>query len=180
MSEKYDRYLYGHIDAVNDAMEWMLDNLKTLEHFTEVKRIALKARVSDHDKSKFSPEEYDAYDAYFYGDKDETAFNRAWLHHIHHNPHHWQHWLLTNDDGLRLDQDKVVALEMPEFDALEMIADWWSFSWRSGNLEEVFKWYEDHRDNIVLHENTRGYVESVLGEINAALESGNGPKTTAL
>ena len=99
------------------------------------------------------------------GGRDEGAFDVAWLHHIHHNPHHWQHWLLFEDEN----GGKPKALEMPKEHALEMVADWWSFSWRSGNLREVFGWYGEHRDRIVLHPSTRKYVESVLGEIDEKL-----------
>ena len=93
----------------------------------------------------------------------------AWLHHIHHNPHHWQHWLLVNGYGDFGTPGVVTPVEMPRVYALEMVADWWSFSWRSGNLREVFGWYGEHRDRIVLHPSTRKYVESVLGEIDEKL-----------
>ena len=57
---------------------------------------------------------------------------------------------------------------------LEMIADWWSFSWRSGNLREVFGWYDEHKSRIVLHPSTQEYVESVLGEIGEKLDEAAG------
>ena len=59
---------------------------------------------------------------------------------------------------------------MPKVHALEMVADWWSFSWRSGKLDEVFGWYEEHKDGIILHPSTRAYVESVLAEIRQRIE----------
>ena len=170
MSKEYDEYLKGHIDAVADAAMWMCEHLPAaFDGLTVVEVLEFSANVCTHDASKRGSEEYDAYDAYFYGDKDEDAFNRAWLHHIHHNPHHWQHWLLVSDDGKSGDPEKVTALEMPKVAALEMVADWWSFSWRSGNLREVFAWYEEHKDGIILHESTREYVESVLAEIGDML-----------
>ena len=112
--------------------------------------------------------EYDAYDQYFYGgDKEDPivkeAFNLAWLHHIHNNPHHWQHWLLVNDT------DGTYALEMPEEYVYEMICDWWSFSFKINKLDEIFSWYEKHRD-MVLHKNTRKLVEDLLDKIKKALE----------
>ena len=39
---------------------------------------------------------------------------------------------------------------MPYDYILEMICDWWSFSWQSGDLYEIFKWYEDHSKYIKL------------------------------
>jgi hypothetical protein len=165
MSKEYDNYLDEHIGAVHKAADWMFRNLNVFDGMTDEEAWAFRNAVTYHDRSKYSSEEYDAYDAYFYGEKDEDAFNYAWLHHIHNNPHHWQHWLLMNDDGKYRDPDKVIPLEMPKVCVLEMVADWWSFSWRTGNLEEVFGWYEGHKDDIILHPKTREFVEAVLGEI---------------
>lgn len=172
MSKEYDDYLNEHISAVQKAAAWMLDNLSpALTDLSADETIILLTNLPNHDKSKYGDSEYVAYDRYFYGTKDVDAFNVAWLHHIHHNPHHWQHWVLVNDDGDLGDQGKMMPLEMPTIYAFEMVADWWSFSWRSGNLREVFDWYAGHKDGIMLHENTRGYVERLLGEIREALEN---------
>ena len=166
MSKEYDEYLREHIDAVRKAAEWIVENLETVGDFYKSE---FMFRVSMHDDSKWNIWEYGPYDAYFYGNGNKDDFNRAWLRHIHNNPHHWQHWLLMNDDGKLGDPGKVVAIEMPKVYALEMVADWWSFSWRAGNLEDVFDWYEEHRDNIILHPKTREFVESVLDEIREKL-----------
>lgn len=173
MSKEYDEYLEEHIGAAKCAVLWMLKNIKkSTDCFTSFRKFALLLAMEAHDASKYDGFEYDAYDNYFYGERDEEEFNLAWLRHIHKNPHHWQHWILINDDGKVGDSGKMVALEMPEIFALEMVADWWSFSWRSGNLYQVFDWYEEHKDGIILHENTRAYVESVLDEIRSVLDSG--------
>lgn len=169
MSKKYDEYLNTHIHAVGKAAEWMVHHLSVFQTMDLRELITFGSNVLKHDASKYEKEEYDPYDAYFYGDRDDNEFNYAWLHHIHNNPHHWQHWLLVNDGGNIGDQSKLIALEMPKVHALEMVADWWSFSWRSGNLFEVFGWYENHRDNIILHPDTRAFVESVLNEMREKL-----------
>ena len=147
----------------------MVDNLPIVKELPYDERMAFLDKVLEHDKSKYGYVEYAPYDEYFYGTKDEEAFNRAWLHHIHNNPHHWQHWVLVNDDGKPDHPGKIVPLEMPKLDVLEMIADWWSFSWRSGDLAEIFIWYEAHKSHIVFHPNTREYVERVLDEIREAV-----------
>lgn len=165
MSEQYDAYLHTHYSAVEMAAAWMAESLNAVKELPYDEYFYFLYNARNHDQSKWSKDEYDAYDKYFYGDADEDAFNRAWLHHIHNNPHHWQHWLLMNDDGKYRDPGKMIPLEMPKVYALEMIADWWSFSWVSGNLSGMFDWYEEHKDNIILHEKTREYVESVLDEI---------------
>ena len=171
MSKEYNVYLSEHISAVQKAAEWMADNLAIFQGMTDEEKFVFRQVVRKHDNSKWYAREYAEYDAYFYGKPDEDAFNRAWLHHIHHNPHHWQHWLLMNDDGKYRDPDKVIPLEMPKVCALEMVADWWSFSWRSSNLMEVFDWYEDHKDCIILHDRTREFVEEVLAEIREKIEA---------
>ena len=161
MSVEYTKYLVEHINNVNKAANWMN------EHDIFDKRY----QIRNHDDSKYSSEEYDAYDAYFYGGSDKSQeevnkeFDYAWLHHIHNNPHHWQHWVLNEDEG----SSKV--LEMPTSYVFEMIADWWSFSWTSGNLYEVFDWYDKHKD-MKLHPNTRKLVEDTLAKIKAELDSG--------
>ena len=169
MSKEYDDYLKSHIDAVRNAVDWMVENnvgdVRKLRGGLVAARLVSNARAPD--ESKFLIEEYKPYDAYFYGERDEGAFDVAWLHHIHANPHHWQHWLLFEDEN----DGKPKPLEMPKEHALEMVADWWSFSWRSGNLREVFGWYGEHKGRIVLHPSTRKYVESVLGEIDEKLEA---------
>lgn len=171
MSKEYNDYLYEHIGAVRNAAAWMADNLGIVRDMTSVEQDAFDYAAQLHDESKWGVVEYGPYDAYFYGERDEDVFSRAWLHHIHNNKHHWQHWVLVNGYGKFGDPGVVTALEMPKTYALEMVADWWSFSWRTGNLEEVFDWYEDHRDKIVLHEETRKFVEAVLDEIREKLQA---------
>ncbi len=118
----------------------------------------------EHDHSKSEPDEYAAYDAYFYGNRSYAAvrdFQRAWLLHIHRNPHHWQHWILINDSP----QAGETAIEMPYNYIIEMICDWWSFSWASGDLGEIFIWYDGHKNYMKLHPNTRKKVEGILKKI---------------
>ena len=167
MSDKYARYLSEHISNVGKAATWIVDNLRDEIDMSDDEVGRLVRNVRHHDRSKYGADEYFPYDAYFYGEPDADAFDRAWLHHIHHNPHHWQHWLLMNDDGKYRDPDKLSVLEMPKEYAVEMVADWWSFSWKTGNLDEVLGWYDTHRDNIILHDETRAYVERILDGIGA-------------
>ena len=159
MSKEYDEYLIEHIRAVEKAAAAIVNELPISRWATDDEAREFLKASTRHDEAKFRPEEYDAYDAYFYGDGDEEAFNLAWLHHIHHSPHHWQHWVLIMDTG------EAVALEMPVTCALEMVADWWSFSWRSGDLTEILGWYGFHKRDMLLHERTRELVDDVIAEI---------------
>ena len=85
--------------------------------------------------------------------------------HIHANPHHWQHWVLINDE------DGTKALEIPEEYVIEMICDWWSFSHKTGELEEIFKWYDSHKANMIMHKNSKKLVEDYLKKIKEALKN---------
>ena len=159
MSVEYNTYIIEHVDNVKKAYKWLKDHNIILEDYSFI--------IGLHDLSKFSDEEYNAYDNYFYGRKTEKVkkeFNYAWLQHIHSNPHHWQHWVLINDE------DGTHALEMPKEYVVEMISDWWAFSHKSGNLYEIFDWYNNHKKNMILHENTRKLVEDILNKIKKELD----------
>ena len=164
MSANYNNYLKEHIANVQKGFDWLKRNLPEL-----IRPEYNFANILVHDLSKYMDAEYMAYDLYFYSDAKSDwiveGFNKAWLHHIHRNPHHWQHWVLIEDDG----EEKFKALEMPYNYIIEMICDWWSFSWKKGDLTEIFEWYDKHRDHMKLGRNTRRTVEDILAEIKLKL-----------
>lgn len=159
MSKEYDNYLEQHKANVRKGFEWLRENIPGI-----VENVPnLEWQICfNHDQSKTEPDEYEAYDAYFYGGNRSYQvvqdFNYAWLLHIHRNPHHWQYWMLQNDDP----ELGEIVLDMPMNYIIEMICDWWSFSWSKGDLMEIFKWYEERKNYIKLSEMTRGEVESIL------------------
>ena len=169
MSTEYNEYLKAHKENVSRAFDWMITNLPNVLEPDIALKAAFQIKLY-HDASKGDLEEYDAYDKYFYGGErtQQTVddFNRAWLHHIHKNPHHWQHWVLIEDDA----DGEPICIEMPQEYVIEMICDWWSFSWKTGNLGEIFSWYDKH-DNIKLHPNTRALVESILQQMREKLST---------
>ena len=169
MSAEYNEYLETHKSNVIKGLRYLMD-AGIIPYYSGHEALV---KAANHDESKYSLEEYEAYDDYFYGrenaDEDDKkviddTFDYAWLHHIHCNPHHWQYWVLTGDD----ENEKV--LEMPASDVYEMIADWWSFSWKNGDLNEIFKWYDDHKERMKLHPKTRKMVEYILKELKKHLE----------
>ena len=163
MSQEYTNYITEHVANVQKAFQWLLDHDIIDINWSA----AILENINLHDASKYSSFEYDAYDKYFYGGnrtkKVESDFNYAWLHHIHENPHHWQYWVLKHDD------EPEEALEMPIQYVYEMICDWWSFSFKTGNLYEIFDWYKKHK-GMVLHQNTRKLVEDTLDKIKKELD----------
>lgn len=165
MSVQYDNYLTEHKENVAKGFRWLQENIP------EVIEDGLEWQICfNHDASKTDPEEYDAYDAYFYGNNRSYSvvqnFKKAWLRHIHNNPHHWQHWILINDEP----KEGMVVIDMPYIYVVEMICDWWAFSWTKGDLNEIFRWYEDRKDYMKLSANTRISVEYILGKMKDKLE----------
>lgn len=173
MSKKsqYDEYLNTHISNVNKAFEWLSQNIPQIFDGHQISPII--HCIGAHDDSKWGPEEYEPYLEYFYGVRSEQVkhdFDMAWLHHQHENPHHWQHWLLKQDDG------PSIALEMEFEYVIEMICDWWSFSWTKGDLYELFSWYEVNKSKMLLHETTLGLVEDIISQIKEKLDELNEQK----
>ena len=170
MSIQYDLYLLQHKEAVAKAFHWFYENLTHIVENASNDINALYLQICYiHDASKNDPEEYDAYDRYFYGNNRsyqvQRDFDYAWLHHIHNNPHHWQYWILQNDEA----EEGTYALDIPDNYILEMICDWWSFSWRSGNLFGIFDWWESHKNTIRLSPATREKVVDILNQMKERL-----------
>lgn len=171
MSDKYDEYIKEHKNNVHRAFEWLEMNIPEIFGSND-EGILAECRYQcdfNHDSSKYDEDEYKSYDEYFYGRNKSyevvNNFNHAWLQHIHKNKHHWQHWVLINDDP---DKGEII-LDMPDVYIIEMICDWWSFSWKKGNLREIFAWYHEHKDYMKLSDYTRNKVEDILAAIKVKL-----------
>lgn len=169
MSKQYDDYLHEHKTNVLKGFKWMKENIPEIlgpeERWGE-----LEWQINQHDFSKNDPEEYNAYDAYFYGGNRSYQvvqnYKYAWLRHIHLNPHHWQYWALLHDEA----DEGMELLTIPHNYIIEMICDWWSFSWKTGNLYEIFDWYEKHAEYFKLSTETRTKIDSILGKIRVKLD----------
>ena len=165
MSIAYDSYINKHCRNVEASYQWIVTNApEILKKVPETVNIYTDIIVL-HDNSKWTKEEYDAYDDYFYGSVKSTAvrdeFNKAWLHHIHTNRHHWQYWVLINDDP----NNGEIALRMPYEYIVEMVCDWMSFAIESNELQNLFDFYESRKNHIKLHPKTRKDLEYILDTI---------------
>jgi hypothetical protein len=114
-----------------------------------------------HDWSKFLPSEFIPYAEYFYNNEkqqkeNKDRFNLAWLLHQRRNPHHWQYWYFIQDN------DPNFPLPMPEKYAREMVADWAGAGRAITGKWETAAWYEKNKDKILLHPDTRSFVEILL------------------
>lgn len=160
----YHKYLAEHIANVMKGYEWIEENAPELLEGTTPN---LYNDICNHDASKYDDIEYDAYNEYFYGDKKtpevEYNFDVAWNHHQKNNPHHWQYWVVLKDSG------DIIPLDMDYESILHMICDWWAFSWKSGNLTEIFDWYEKNKANQTMSDKTRDILEQTLDHIKKKL-----------
>ena len=164
MYSKYDNYINEHKHNVVKGYNWIKDNVPDILDGIDID--TLDTTINNHDASKTSASEYIPYVNYFYADKNNPEyvrdFQQAWLHHVHNNCHHWNYWVLVDDDG-------IVALDMPDIYIIEMICDWWSFSWKKGKLLEIFDWYDKHLPNMKLSKLTQNKVETILNRIHETL-----------
>ena len=148
--------------------------------FVECMRRGLWWRAITHDLSKLRPSEWSPYARSFYGPKYpklydthgaereailssglwkervRARFDFAWLLHQKRNDHHWQWWLLTNDS------DGAYPLPMSEAARTEMLCDWIGAGKAQGH-PDTKEWYLRNKNNMVLHEDDRSWIEGQLG-----------------
>lgn len=123
-------------------------------------------RLARHDWQKFTLAEWRPYLDSFYRypdcqtqpDSVKAAFDRAWLHHQRSgSAHHWQSHILALDSG------EIKPLPIPGADRREMLADWRAMGRAFGEDPPAVSWYEKNRDKMILHPDTRAWVEKELG-----------------
>ena len=154
---EYTNYVEGHKKRVSQFADWMKENLPEvfdrpgLEDFDEL--------IKEHDDSKYSIEEFEAYADHFYGSKNnDFEFDQAWEHHWQNNEHHPEHWL---------------GEDMPYIYILEMLCDWGSFSIDKGDFTELINYYyskakDDEEKN--LSDNTKEIIEEILSKIKEVID----------
>lgn len=151
---EYYEYLVNHISNVQRAYQEMLRPIVVEVYPDDLPFCDLS--VAQHDASKYDDEEFCAYCNYFYPcegfEKDDAAFDLAWLRHQHLNPHHWQHWVLMRDSG------EKEPVDMPLEEVVNMCVDWHSFSAKDPK-STAYVWYQNNKDKMVLSEHTKQLVE---------------------
>jgi hypothetical protein len=114
-----------------------------------------------HDLSKFLPDEWFGYVSWKNkqwaeedggGLKNDRGFGWPWFIHMKRNAHHWQFWIYTDDSG------QTYPVEIPIEYAVEMIVDWASAGIVRFGAPGTRKYYEINKDQILLHEKTRDFV----------------------
>lgn len=162
--EDYKKYIIEHKERVKQFADWLKKNLPEL--FEDIDVDVFDDLIKEHDESKFSEEEFEAYAQKFYGKQDINGkpleyvpgFDEAWKHHWTNNEHHPEFWL---------------GEDMPYIYILEMICDWGSFSIKSGNMRELSDFYynkakDDEEKN--LSDATKEIIEEILTKIDSVLD----------
>lgn len=161
--KEYKDYVIGHKERVKKFTDWLEENCP--EVFEGVDLSAFHDIIEEHDESKFSEEEFEAYAQKFYGKQDINGrpleyvpgYDEAWKHHWMNNEHHPEHWL---------------GEDMPYIYILEMLCDWGSFSIDKGDLTELSDYYYEQAKNDEeknLSEATQEIIEDVLERINSVI-----------
>ena len=161
---EYLEYIDAHrIGVVRSWVELLMPYLD--KHYQDIdsgEKLDLQdidKTIQAHDTSKYEDDEFIAYCNYFYPsegfEKDEAAFDVAWLLHQHKNPHHPQYWVLLRDSG------ELVALDMEFKYICEMLCDWHSFSLRD-EKSTAYSWWQDNKSKMVLSDNTIKIVEELI------------------
>jgi len=138
--------------------------------FKESCKLGIPIRGILHDFDKFMPSQYyprvRAFKKYntrppdlkkqnWSPDHEDDEMKLCWLRHYHKNPHHWQWWVTFIDDG------NIKVFPMTDCYRREMLADWIAVS-RRPDRQDIIPWYQQNKDNIILHPETREWLEEKL------------------
>lgn len=151
--KKYKDYVKIHTTNVRTAYTLLQPHLQEIFELSDKELKDLETNIRNHDKSKFTEEEFDAYSQFYYGRLTEkTIDNFRTASHIHRtrNPHHSEHWK---------------GSEIPTIYVIEMVCDWWSFSFEKDRPDEVLNWYKNHKGEFTFQKNTKAKVNKLLAKI---------------
>lgn len=117
-----------------------------------------------HDLSKFSLLEWRQFCDIFYrknlnGEAFEKTKEDDYIYKLHQkrNDHHWQWWITFDNKALEMKREAVI----------EMLCDWFGASKNKDNdgWEQVKTWYKKNKNEIILHNKTRCFVERFLDNV---------------
>lgn len=169
-ADKYSEYLTSHIENVNKAYKWFIDNNILDDVFDNETIDKAKVKCTSHDQSKYQEPEFESYRQWFDPTNEEVEENNqgnrekfliGWNHHLHNNPHHWEYWTLLDET----DQTNILTLDIPDEYIIEMLCDWFSFSISKNDPKEIISWYKDKKDGIIMHQNSQEKIQKVLDKI---------------
>ena len=149
--QEYMDYIEEHLANVKTAFQKYGDRLC---QELNISKFELERNIYNHDMSKFSSDEFDAYRNYFYPCSDETkdkeSFNKAWKHHYTNNPHHPEYWK---------DEENNIK-DMPNIYIAEMLCDWEAMSMKFNG--STYEYYKKERDVKPFSQNTKNILDHVI------------------
>lgn len=182
--KEYVQYIINHINNVYRAFlsifyscKQYIPNGYTAEEYKEAID-KVKIDIVDHDRSKFSDEEFHPYRVKFFPtlaekqkmeedieflNKVKDDFEEAWKHHYQNNDHHTKYYLIPEHDGIDAHYN-----DMPLYAIIHMICDWCAMSlYFNDDMTTVIDWYnkdaEDEKSEMT--EKTKATVEELLQKI---------------
>jgi len=154
-NKKYLDYLAEHIGNVKSVWEKLQPLLKNSFWLDDFSYFNINEIIKNHDKSKYSKDEFFPYRQYFYPLENEKVsekwFNLAWNIHQKSNMHHWQYWVMIEDSG------DIIILEMPFFFIIELLCDWTAMSVKFNNKPS--EWYFKNKSKMLLGDETITCIE---------------------
>lgn len=178
--KEYRQYIDQHINNVQLAYKLysdkIIDKMVTLDsaaHGVIIRTIG--SRMHDHDMSKYGPEEFGAYRAYFYPvNQDEKNspgvkrdFEKAWQHHFHVNDHHPEFWVTPEPEESGL----LKIIPMADDALLEMLMDWQAMSLKQNDSPKAFFNKTKEAKKKIMHEETFQKVEYLVSFLDTHLGS---------
>ena len=117
-------------------------------------------RVLNHDNSKFSRKEFNAYRKQYYPidiqekKLNKLAFEKAWHHHWIHNDHHWQNRQYWTEEWELSTKTKLACLEN--------VIDWLAMGYQFN--DRPYQYYEKHKNEIKLPSCQIKFIEYLIYE----------------
>ena len=154
--KEYEDYINEHVNNVKKAYNERKIPISVVLNLSNDEIKDLENRIENHDNSKWSDEEFDAYRRHFHyisdKEKEESKedFEKAWKHHYTVNDHHPEHYCLDGEPK-----------EIPKVAMAELICDWDAMSRKFGG--NPLKWYNDNAARkFVFNDNTKELLEKAL------------------
>jgi len=160
------------IKMIRDYCDYLEKHIKNIEKCWNIIKIALKNenviyddhlfwfiydKITEHDLSKFSQEEFIPYAEWFFGkygrkwdiwdggitgkndhEKLYQNFQIAWEHHKNENQHHWENWTNAKENFPNEQSCHMVC----------MVVDWMAMGLEFGDTAEEYYLKNKHKINI--------------------------------
>ena len=159
--KQYKKYLKKHLKYIKKAYKKLIHNPNIYLLVDKEILNKLYQRVLNHDKSKFSSEEFDYYRKYYFpinnNEKEENLkdYEKALEHHYQNNSHHWQHRQEKKTFNIYNDEEIL--------DVLENLLDWVAVGYDFKNTAKEY--YDKNKDKIILCKEEKIYLEHILYDI---------------